>query len=80
MQVVNVRLENKKFKYSLGEANFIEPGKRPISSMCPAIILDENDDPRLIIGSSGGTRIVTAVALVYKLLLTIYSAQFIQFA
>ena len=46
------------------EANFIEAGKRPISSMCPAIVLDENHNVRLIIGSSGGTRIVTAVALV----------------
>jgi gamma-glutamyltranspeptidase/glutathione hydrolase/leukotriene-C4 hydrolase len=46
------------------EANFIEPQKRPISSMCPAIVLDENENVRLVIGSSGGTRIVTAVSLV----------------
>lgn len=46
------------------EANFIAPGKRPVSNMSPIIILDENNNARLVIGSSGGTRIITAVSLV----------------
>jgi gamma-glutamyltranspeptidase / glutathione hydrolase / leukotriene-C4 hydrolase len=46
------------------ESNFIKPGKRPMSSMSPTIILDENKNIRLILGASGGSKIFTAVAQV----------------
>jgi gamma-glutamyltranspeptidase/glutathione hydrolase len=42
------------------EANSIRPRKRPLSSMAPTIIL-ERDRPALIVGGSGGPRIITAV-------------------
>ncbi len=42
------------------EANKIEPGKRMLSSMTPAIITKENK-PVLILGSPGGSTIPTAV-------------------
>ena len=44
--------------------NFIRPGKRPMSSMSPLIVLDENDNVRLLLGAGGGTKIISSVALV----------------
>jgi gamma-glutamyltranspeptidase/glutathione hydrolase len=44
-----------------GEANKIEPGKRMLSSMSPTLVLKDNQ-PFLILGTPGGSRIITAVA------------------
>lgn len=45
-------------------ANFITPFQRPISSMCPNIVLDSNNDAVFISGSAGGSKITTTVAFV----------------
>ncbi len=44
------------------EANKIEPGKRPLSSMTPTIVLRDGK-PWMILGTPGGSRIITAVLL-----------------
>jgi len=46
------------------EANAIEPGKRPLSSMSPTIILREGE-PAGVLGSPGGPRIITTVVQVF---------------
>jgi gamma-glutamyltranspeptidase/glutathione hydrolase len=42
------------------EANAVAPGKRPLSSMTPAIVL-KNGEPMLALGAAGGPRIISAV-------------------
>ncbi len=43
-----------------GEANAIAPGKRPLSSMSPTI-LTQDGKPLLVLGTPGGSRIITAM-------------------
>jgi len=45
-----------------GEANKIEPGKRPLSSMSPTIITKDGK-PVMVLGTPGGSRIITTVLL-----------------
>lgn len=45
-------------------ANFISPGKRPLSSSSP-LILERDGQVVLALGAAGGSRIITAVADVF---------------
>ena len=45
-----------------GEANAIAPGKRPLSSMSPTIVTRDGK-PVMVLGTPGGSRIITAVLL-----------------
>jgi gamma-glutamyltranspeptidase/glutathione hydrolase len=47
-----------------GPANAIAPGKRPLSSMTPTIVL-ENGKLRFVLGSPGGARIISTVANIF---------------
>jgi gamma-glutamyltranspeptidase/glutathione hydrolase len=44
-----------------GEANAIAPGKRPLSSMTPTFL--ETDDAIVVLGTPGGSRIISMVLL-----------------
>jgi len=44
-----------------GEANSIQPGKRPLSSMTPTFVI--GDDDVAVLGTPGGSRIITMVML-----------------
>ncbi|HPF47163.1 MAG TPA: gamma-glutamyltransferase, partial [Emcibacteraceae bacterium] len=43
-----------------GEANSVQPRKRPLSSMTPTIVL-KDDKPYFVTGSPGGSTIITVV-------------------
>jgi len=43
-----------------GDANAVQPGKRPLSSMSPTIVVKDGR-PVLVVGTPGGSRIFTAV-------------------
>lgn len=52
------------FGIAPSKANFIKPGKRPMSSMTPSIVLNGANNVALLIGSAGGSRITTSIAYV----------------
>ena len=57
------------FGYIPSPANYIRPGKRPLSSISPTIVESPNGTLYYIIGAAGGSRIITATlqALIHVL-------------
>ncbi|EFO90929.1 hypothetical protein CRE_29019 [Caenorhabditis remanei] len=63
------------------EANFIQPGRRPMSSMSPTIVFDPNSgEVKMVTGGTGGSKIISAVAqtLVRGLLLGQSAAEIVE--
>ncbi len=56
---------NNYFGLRPSKVNYIKPRKLALS-MSPTIILNRNNTVRLVIGASGGSRIISAVAQVKK--------------
>jgi gamma-glutamyltranspeptidase/glutathione hydrolase/leukotriene-C4 hydrolase len=52
------------YGYRPSVENYIRPKKRPLSSMSPSIIVDNDNNVKLILGASGGSKIITAIAQV----------------
>jgi gamma-glutamyltranspeptidase / glutathione hydrolase len=46
-----------------GEANKVEPGKRPLSAMSPTLLLDPSGRPVLAVGAAGGPTIISQTVL-----------------
>ncbi|CAC5390886.1 GGT1_5 [Mytilus coruscus] len=45
-------------------ANFIRPGKRPLSSMSPSVVAGKDGGIKLVIGAAGGSHITTSVSYI----------------
>ncbi|CAD5231066.1 unnamed protein product [Bursaphelenchus xylophilus] len=53
------------FGFTPAKANYIEPGKRPLSSMSPIIIYNsKTKEAEAAVGAAGGSKIISAVAQV----------------
>uniref|UniRef100_A0A0M3K822 Gamma-glutamyltransferase n=1 Tax=Anisakis simplex TaxID=6269 RepID=A0A0M3K822_ANISI len=51
------------FGFAPSETNFIVPGKKPMSSMSPMLIYDKKTgDLKMVVGASGGSKIISAMA------------------
>ncbi|KAF6211826.1 hypothetical protein GE061_012341 [Apolygus lucorum] len=50
------------FDFFPSSRNYVEPGKKPMSSACPTIVVDSNGDVKIVLGASGGSRIITSMA------------------
>ncbi len=48
------------FGFAANPINFIQPGKRPQSSIASSLVEDENGQLIMATGSAGGSRIITA--------------------
>ena len=42
-------------------ANYIQPRRKPLSSMTPTMVLGPQGELRVVVGASGGPRIITTI-------------------
>lgn len=53
------------------KANYIAPGKRSVSTACPAIVVDKSGSVKMVVGGSGALRITSGVSTVMFILETV---------
>jgi gamma-glutamyltranspeptidase/glutathione hydrolase/leukotriene-C4 hydrolase len=51
------------------KANYIEPGKRSVSTACPTIVVDKDGAVKMVVGGSGSSKIASCVPMVRNLVL-----------
>lgn len=51
------------FGLTQSDLNRPQPGKRPLSSMTPTIVVDKDGQVEIVVGASGGPRIISATTL-----------------
>lgn len=56
--------KNNEFGYAPSPANFIRPGKRPLSSITPVIVEHPNGTLYVAVGAAGGSRIISSTTQV----------------
>lgn len=54
-------LNNEMDDFSESEANTIEPWKKPLSSMAPTFVFNQNGEFSMVLGSVGGPKIISSV-------------------
>jgi gamma-glutamyltranspeptidase len=59
----------KSYQPKPSKANYIEPGKRSVSTACPTIVVDKNGSVKMVVGGSGALRITSGVPMVRNLVL-----------
>ena len=64
MRVFNIPGRHNSYGYHPARSNYLKGGDRPLSEAVPTIIT-KNGKIVMIIGASGGKRIVTSIAQVY---------------
>ena len=52
------------FGVPASENNMVRPGRRPVSSMSPTVVVNKEGRVVAVVGASGGTKITTSVAQV----------------
>ena len=57
-----------RFGFPPSPTNYIKPGKRSISAMAPFILVDKYGRVKMVLGCSGGPRIITAAVSVSLIL------------
>ena len=52
------------FSIDVDSPNCVDGGKKPLSSMSPTIVLNEDNTPLMVVGSPGGSRIIPVMTQV----------------